>query len=47
MGVYTEAFYHFVWATRKREWFITDAVEGICIGSFTGSAALCVCIFTP
>ena len=27
MGVYTEAFYHFVWATRKREWFITEAVE--------------------
>ena len=27
MGVYTEAFYHFVWATRRREWFITDAVE--------------------
>ncbi len=27
MGVYTEAFYHFVWATRKREWLITDAVE--------------------
>ena len=27
MSVYKEAFYHFVWATRKREWFITEAVE--------------------
>ena len=27
MGVYTEAFYHFVWATRKREWFIGEAIE--------------------
>ena len=27
MGVYTGAFHHFVWATRRREWFITDAVE--------------------
>jgi putative transposase len=27
MGVYMEAFYHFVWATRKREWFITEAME--------------------
>ncbi|MGI4787822.1 MAG: IS200/IS605 family transposase [Janthinobacterium lividum] len=27
MGVYTEAYYHFVWATRKREWFISEAVE--------------------
>ncbi len=27
MGVYVEAFYHFVWATRRREAFITDVVE--------------------
>jgi putative transposase len=27
MGTYTEAFYHFVWATRKREWFVTDEIE--------------------
>ena len=27
MGVYTEAFYHFVWATRKREWFVTEPIE--------------------
>ena len=27
MGVYTEVFYHFVWATRRREWFITDVAE--------------------
>ena len=27
MGTYTEAFYHFVWATRKREHFITEDVE--------------------
>ncbi len=26
MGTYTEAFYHFVWATRRREWFITDEI---------------------
>ena len=27
MGVYTEAYYHFVWATRRRGWFVTEAVE--------------------
>lgn len=27
MGVYMEAFCHFVWATRKREWFINEAIE--------------------
>ena len=27
MGTYTEAFYHFVWATRKREHFITGEIE--------------------
>ena len=27
MGVYTEAYHHFVWATRKREHFITPEVE--------------------
>jgi putative transposase len=27
MGIYTEAFYHFVWATRKREWFVTPEIE--------------------
>lgn len=27
MGVYMEAFYHFVWATRKRGWFVTDDME--------------------
>jgi putative transposase len=27
MGTYTEAFYHFVWATRKREWFVTAEIE--------------------
>ena len=27
MGVYMEAFYHFVWATRKREWLITEGIE--------------------
>ena len=27
MGTFTEAFYHFVWATRKREHFITEAIE--------------------
>ena len=27
MGIYTEAFHHFVWATRRREPFITSAIE--------------------
>ena len=27
MGIYTEAFHHFVWATRKREHFITPDIE--------------------
>jgi len=27
MGTYTETFYHFVWATRKRERFITPEIE--------------------
>ncbi len=29
MGIYTEAFQHFVWATRKREPFITDEMERV------------------
>ena len=29
MGVYIEAFYHFVWATRKREHFITAETERV------------------
>ena len=29
MGIYQEAFQHFVWATRKREPFITDPVERV------------------
>ena len=28
MGIYREAFQHFVWATRKREHFITSEMEG-------------------
>jgi putative transposase len=27
MGNYIEGFYHFVWATRMREWFITERIE--------------------
>ncbi len=27
MGIYMEAFHHFVWATRKREHFITPDIE--------------------
>ena len=27
LGIYTEAYHHFVWATRKREHFITPEVE--------------------
>ena len=27
MGIYREAFHHFVWATRKRENFITPEIE--------------------
>ncbi len=27
MGIYTEAYHHFVWATRKREHFITPEIE--------------------
>jgi REP element-mobilizing transposase RayT len=27
LGIYTEAYHHFVWATRKREYFITPEVE--------------------
>ncbi len=29
MGIYMEAFQHFVWATRKREPFITDEMERV------------------
>ncbi len=27
MGNFVESFHHFVWATRKREWFITEEIE--------------------
>jgi putative transposase len=27
VGTYTEAFYHFVWATRQRGWFVTPEIE--------------------
>ncbi len=29
MGIYMEAFQHFVWATRKREHFITEEMERV------------------
>ena len=29
MGIYQEAFQHFVWATRKRDPFITDIIERV------------------
>ena len=29
MGIYAEAFHHFVWATHKRQPFITDDIERI------------------
>ena len=29
MGIYMEAFQHFVWATRKREHFVTSEIERV------------------
>ncbi len=37
-GVYYQLIYHFVWATRSREPFLSTAVEGILIPSSRGQA---------